>query len=88
MPNTEQTAAELQQAVADALKRIEERKSILIARIAADRAELAALGVKRVRAEKPRRGRARGATNKPKAGTAPTAQELELRHNNAAEAGL
>ncbi len=37
----------------------------------------------------PPRGRPRGAKNKPKAGTAPTAQELDLRHNNAAaEAGL
>lgn len=70
-PTTETTAARLLEAVAEAQHQVELRKAYLTERIAADRAELAALGVKRVRAEKPRRGRPAGAKNRPKVATAP-----------------
>ncbi len=59
----EQTAAQLLEARAEADERIKDRVAFLKTRIDSDRAELATLGIKRVRADKPKRGRPRGSRN-------------------------
>ncbi len=59
----EQTAAQLLEARAEADERIKDRVAFLKTRIDSDRAELATLGIKRVRVEKPKRGRPKGSRN-------------------------
>ncbi len=59
----EQTAAQLLEARAEADERIKDRVAFLKTRIDSDRAELAALGIKRGRVEKPKRGRPKGSRN-------------------------
>ncbi len=60
---TEQTAAQLLEARAEADERIKDRVAFLKTRIDSDRIELAALGIKRMRAEKAKRGRPKGSRN-------------------------
>ena len=62
-PTTEQTAAQLLEARAEADERIKDRVAFLKTRIDSDRTELAALGIKRMRAEKAKRGRPKGSRN-------------------------